>query len=71
MWDFDCVSLYPSAMWVKNSISPKIENCYAFEKHLNNELVEEFNNQTFTQGSALMKIKYYNPKILIVKTSPC
>ena len=26
LWDFDCVSLYPSAMWDKNSIYPKIEN---------------------------------------------
>ena len=25
LWDFDCVSLYPSAMWYKNSIYPKIE----------------------------------------------
>ena len=22
-WDFDCVSLYPGAMWDKNSIYPK------------------------------------------------
>ena len=57
LWDFDCVSLYPSAMWDKNSIYPKIETGYAFEKHMNDELAEKFNNQTFTQGSALLKIK--------------
>ena len=37
--DFDCVCLYPKAMWDKNSIYPKIETGYAFEKHMNNELV--------------------------------
>ena len=67
LWDFDCVSLYPSAMWDKNSIYPKIESGYAFTRDLNDELVEKFNNQTFTRGSAILKIKYYNPKKLIVQ----
>ena len=58
LWDFDCVSLYPSAMWDKKSIYPKIETGYAFEKHMNEELVEKINIQTFTQGSAILKIKY-------------
>ena len=57
-------------MWDKNSIYPKIETSYAFEKHMNNELVEKFNNQTFTQGSAILKIKYYNPKNLTVQHLP-
>ena len=57
LWDFDCVSLYPSAMWDKNSIYPKIETGFAFKKHMNDELVEKFNNQIFTQGSAILKIK--------------
>ena len=70
LWDFDCVSLYPSAMWDKNSICPKIETGYAFEKHMNVELVEKFNNQTFTQRSATLKLKYYNPKNLIVQLLP-
>ena len=70
LWDFDAVSLYPSAMWYENSIDPKIETGYAFEKHMNNDLVEKFNNQTFTQGSAILKIKYYNPKNLIVQHIP-
>ena len=68
--DFDCVSLYPSAMWDKNSIYPKIETGYAFTRDMNDELVEKFNNQTFTQGSAILKIKYYNPKNLIVQHLP-
>ena len=38
---------------------------------MNNELVEKFNNQTFTQGSVLLKIKYYNPKKFNSSTSPC
>ena len=56
MWDFDAVSLYPSALWDAKSNNPKIEIGYAFEKHMNNELVEKFNNQTFTRGSAILKL---------------
>ena len=37
---------------------------------MNNELVEKFNYQIFTQGSALLKIKYYNPRDLIVQQLP-
>ena len=37
---------------------------------MNDELVENFNIQTFTQGSAILKIKYYNPKNLIVQHLP-
>ena len=70
LWDFDAVSLYPSAMWDPKSIYPKIETGYAYEKHMNDELVKKFNNQTFTQGSAILKIKYYNPKNLIVQDLP-
>ena len=40
LWDFDAVSLYPSAMWDKNSIYPRIETGYAFTRDMNNELVE-------------------------------
>ena len=52
------------------SIYPKIETRYAFTKAMNDDLVEKFNNQTFTQGSAILKIKYYNPKNLIVQHLP-
>ena len=55
LWDFDAVSFYPSAMWDPKSIYTKIETSYAFEKHINNELLEKFNNQTFTRGSAFFK----------------
>ena len=70
LWDFDAVSLHPSAMWDPKSIYPKVETGYAFEKHMNNELVEKYNNQTFTRGSAILKIKYYNPKNLIAQHLP-
>ena len=70
LWDFDAVSLYPSAMWNENSIYPRIETGYAFTRDMNDELVEKFNNQTFTQGSAILKIKYYNPRNLIVQHLP-
>ena len=61
LWDVDAVSLYPSATWDENSIYLKIESGYAYTKVMNDELVEKINNQTFTQGSAILKIKYYNP----------
>ena len=70
LWDFDAVSLYPSAMWDEKSIYPRIETGYAYTRDMNDELVEKFNNQTFTQGSAFLKIKFYNPKNLIVQHLP-
>ena len=70
LWAFDCTSLYPSAMWDELSKFPKIETGYAFTTDMNDELVEKFNNQTFTQVSAILKIKYYNPKNLIVQDLP-
>ena len=37
---------------------------------MNDELVEKFNTRNFNQGSAILKIKYYNPKNLIVQHIP-
>ena len=70
LWDFDAVSLYPSAMWDPKSIYPKTETGYTYTKDMNDDLLEKFNNQTFAQGSAILKIKYYNPKNLIVQHLP-
>ena len=70
LWGFDAVSLYPSAMWDEKSIYPRIETGYAFTRDIKDELVEKFNNQTFTQGSAISKIKHYIPKKLIVQHLP-
>ena len=57
-------------MWDKSSNYPKIERGYAFTPDMNDELVEKFNNHTSTQGSAILKIKYFNPKNLIVQHPP-
>ena len=70
LWDFDAVSLYPSAMWDEKSIYTRIETGYAFTTDMNDELVNKFKNQNFNQGSAILKIKYYNPKNLIVQHLP-
>ena len=58
LWGFDVVSLYPSAMWDEKSIYPRNETRYAYSKDMNGEIVETFNNQTFTQSSAILIIKY-------------
>ena len=70
LWDFDAVSLYPSAMWDEKSIYPRIETGYAFTRDMNDEIVEKFNTGNFNQGSAILKINYYNPKNLIVQHLP-
>ena len=70
LWDFDAVSLYPSAMWDEKSIYPRIDTGYAYTRDMNDELVEKFNTGNFTQGSAFLKIKYYNPKNLIIQHLP-
>ena len=70
LWDYDAVSLYPSAMWDEKSIYPRVETGYAYTRDMNDELVEKFNTRNFNQGSAILKIKYYNPKNLIVQHIP-
>ena len=73
MMDFDATSLYPSAMWDENSVYPKIETGYTFKPHMNNVYVEAFNNQTFHQDgdeSAILRIKYYNPRECIFQHLP-
>ena len=57
-------------MWDKASIYPRIETGYALTPDMNDELFEKFNTQTFTQGRAILKIKFYNPKNLIVLHLP-
>ena len=70
IWDFDAVNLYPSAMWDGKSIYPRIETGYAYQSDMNDELVEKFNSGNFTKGSAILKIKCYNPNNLIVQHLP-
>ena len=47
LWDFDAVSLYPSAMSHDKCVYPRIETGYAYTTGPNNELVEKSNNQIF------------------------
>ena len=70
LWDFDAVSLYPSTMSDEKSFYPRTETDYSYKKDMNDELVEKFNSGNFTQGSAILKIKYYLPKNLIVQHLP-
>ena len=49
---------------------PRVETGYAFTRDMRNDLVEKFNIQTFTQGSAILKTKYHNPPNLIVQHLP-
>ena len=52
------------------TIYPRIETGYAYTKDMNEELVKKFNTQTFTRRSAILKIKFYKPKNLIVQHLP-
>ena len=70
LWDFDAVSLYPSAMSDPESIYPRIEMGYAYTKNMIDELVNKFNAGNFTRGIAFLKIKYCNLKNLIVQHLP-
>ena len=65
---FDAVSLYQSAMWDEDSSYPRNELGYASKRDRKDELVEKFITGNFTEGSAILKIKYYNPKNLILQS---
>ena len=57
-------------MWDEKSICPRIETSYAFTGDMNDKLVEKYKTGNFTQGSAILKIKFYNPRHLIVQHIP-
>ena len=57
-------------MWDEKSIYPRIETGYALKKEMNGDLVNKFSTGNFNQGSAILKINYYNPKNLIVQHLP-
>ena len=63
---FDATSLYPSAMWDKNSVYPKIETGFAFKPRMNKTFVEAFNNQTFNQNGDESAISKKNITILLI-----
>ena len=47
-----------------------LETGYAYIEDMNDEPVEKFITGNFTQGSAFLKNRYYNPKNLIVQHLP-
>ena len=53
-----------------NQYYPRIETGYPFTPDMNDEIVKKFNTQTFTQGSAILKVLCYNPKDLIFQHIP-
>ena len=57
-------------MWGKKIFYPRIQTGYAFTKDMNDKLIEKINSGNFNQGSAILKIKYYKPKNLIVEHLP-
>ena len=57
-------------MWDEKLINPRIETGYTYTKHMNDELVEKFDIGNFNQGYAILKVKYFNPKNLIVQHLP-
>ena len=70
LWDLDALSLCLSGLSDEKSLYPRTESGYAYTKDMNDEFVESFNESNFTQGSAILKIKHYNPKNLIVQHIP-
>ena len=70
LWNFDAVSLCPFAMWDETSIYLTIETGYAYRKYVNDEVVEKFASGDFNRGRAIIKIKLYKPKNLIVQHLP-
>ena len=64
------MSLYPRAMSNEKSLYSRVETGYALTKVMNDEFVEKFNNQPFAQGSAILEIRYYDPKVNRT-TTPC
>ena len=69
-WDFDALALYRSAIWDVKSIYPRIETGYVFTRDMEEDLINEFINLIFTQGSSILKVKFYNPKYLIFQHLP-
>ena len=48
----------------------KIETGFAFTSNMNDEFVEKFITQTFTQSSAILKVLFYNPSELLFQQVP-
>ena len=60
-------------MWDEKNVYPKTESGFTFKPQLIDVHVEAFNSQTFNQdgnGSAILKIKHYNPPNLTFQHLP-
>ena len=49
---------------------PKIETGFAFTKDMNESIVNQFNSGKTEFASAILKIKHYNPKDLVIQHLP-
>ena len=61
--DYDPTMLYPSAMWDRKSVYPKLESGFCFQPYMNDIYVEAFSIQIFNQDgdeSAILRKKFYN-----------
>ena len=67
MEDFDCTSLYLSAIRKEKSFYLGIETGYAFTKIMKNDLVDIFNNQTFKQGKSFLKTRLRKTSNLVIQ----
>ena len=52
------------------SIYPRMKLWYGFTSDMDDEIVKKFNESNLPQGSAILKIKIYNPKNLITQHLP-
>ena len=62
LWDFDAVSLYPSAMSDEKSIYPREESGYASTKDMNDEIVKKFK-----EGNLLEEVQFQKSCIISQK----
>ena len=60
--DFDANSLYPTTLSDDETVYPKSGSGYALTKYTKSEFLNVFNDENFFEGSAVLKIKYYNPE---------
>ena len=59
LWALDASSLNPSATWdEKSSVYPRIGTRCGSTEDMNNQLVDQFNDQSFIQRSAFLKILF-------------
>ena len=50
-----------------DGVYPKIETGYVFTKDMNESIVNQFNSGKKKFASAILKVKYYNPKDIVLQ----